>query len=159
MTKPTSAGPEFPQSTIPELLKMTDSDEALFGLEPVKKRGPILPLVSPAETPEPRRSEAWDDIAIHDGPFVAPRDEGQVLAVHQHTPNPITGGAVRRIQTNRAFGLHGIVDRTLEQDENVRIAAERGQEDKEKRDIASGMSEDEARARRMVRALRKRERS
>ncbi len=157
MTK--SAGPEFPQSTNPEPVTLVDSNEALFDLEPVKKMSPIQPLVPSKHAPESRRSEAWDDIGNHGGPFIAPRDEDQVFAVQKQSPNPVTGRAVRQIATNRRFGLHGIVDRTPEQDENARLAAEQGHADKEKRDIAGGMSKNEARARRMIAAIRRNQRS
>ena len=116
---------------------------------------PIMPLVPPEYIAIPRRSEAWDDIANHDGHFVVPDDEEQVYAIEAHSPNPTTAREVSRIETNRRFGLTGKVSRTPEQDDNARQAAEQGHEAEELRDIAKGMSRQEARARRIVKAMRR----
>ena len=115
----------------------------------------IVPLVPQEHAPVPRRSEAWDDIANHDGGFIVPNDEDQVFAIEAYSPNPATAREVGRIETNRRFGLTGKVNRTPEQDENARRASEEGHAVKEQRQIEAGMSPEEARSRRIVEAIRR----
>ena len=116
---------------------------------------PIVPLVSPKSAPVARRREAWDDIANHDGPFIVPDDEDQVFTIEAYSPNPATAREVGRIETNRRFGLTGKVNRNPEQDENALRASEEGHAAKEQRRIEAGMSPENARALRIVEAIRR----
>lgn len=143
MIRPESSGPE----SAPTLLDLPS--------EAPHESTPIMPIVSSGDMPLVQRSAAWDDIGDHEGPFILPVDEDQVFAIDVQSPNITTARDVNRIETNRRFGLTGKVDRTPEQDENAQRASEEGHEAEEQRNIASGMSPEEARARRIVKAMRR----
>lgn len=157
MSKVRLGSAEFSQPTKPDPLEMVGSDGDLFDLaseEDIKPDSSIVPLV---HVLEPHISEAWEDIGKHE-PFVAPADEGQVLAIERQTPNPITDRAAHRIELDHRLGLAGIINRTPDQDEQLRRASQQGHDAIEQGLIDKGMSPAEAHARILIIDLRMRQR-
>lgn len=154
MNRTRSGSTESSSPSQPQQMRSVESDDALFDLVPDVSSDAKPESVFHDSVDKPA-SQAWVELGSRE-PFVLPRGLGResLDSLHVMSPNPQTARAIRRDDLDQRYGLMGDAELTDEQRENLRKAAKQGQADRIARNIADGMSKEEAVAREMVRATR-----